>query len=148
MGSTAGGGSWRGGWELLSVAEVNDQREEHSGNIFHWLFWSLSKYLRAGKVTKPELHQEGPRASDCLLLPGQSSRFSMALQKSTGLDVYQTYFEPTAYLGYLKMGQRPVDGELLHFLLKCYTTTFKSGADLLEPWKRFVGGRAGMQILN
>lgn len=72
----------------------------------------------------------------------------MALQKSTGLDVYQTYFEPTAYLGYLKMGQRPVDGELLHFLLKCYTTTFKSGADLLEPWKRFVGGRAGMQILN
>ena len=109
---------------MLSVAEVNGQREEGSRNIFHWLFWSLSKYLRAGKVTEPELHQEGPRASDCLLLPGQSSRFSMALQESMGLDVYKMCFEPTAYLGYFKMGQSSVGDEFLHFLLKCYNTTF------------------------
>lgn len=142
-------GSWRGGWELLSAAAVNGQREEGSGNIFHWLFWSLSKYLRAGKETEPEFHQEGPRTSDCLLLPGQSSRFSVALQESAvGLDVDQMYFEPTAYLGHFKMGQSPVGDEFLHFLLKGCNITFKSGAGLLEPWKRFVGGRVDVQILS
>lgn len=72
----------------------------------------------------------------------------MALQESMGLDVYKMCFEPTAYLGYFKMGQSSVGDEFLHFLLKCYNTTFKSDAGLLEPWKRFVGGRVGMEILN
>lgn len=72
----------------------------------------------------------------------------MALQESTGLDVYQTYFEPTTYLGYYKMGQNPVGDDVLQFSLKHYNATFKPGAGLLETWERFVGGRVGMQILN
>lgn len=38
--------------------------------------------------------------------------------------------------------------KFLHFLLKDCNITFKSGAGLLEPWKRFVGGRVGVQILS
>lgn len=50
----------------------------------------------------------------------------MAFQESTPLD-YQTYFEPTVYLNYFKMGQSPVGDECLYFLLKQYNTVFKSG---------------------
>lgn len=72
----------------------------------------------------------------------------MALQESTALDFYQTYFEPMVYLDYFKMGQSPVGDDCLYFLLKHYNAIFKSGASFLEPWRRFVGGRVAMQILN
>ncbi|KAF0873544.1 nicotinamide N-methyltransferase-like [Crocuta crocuta] len=51
----------------------------------------------------------------------------MALQESTTPDIYQTYFEPTVYLNYFKMGQSPVGDECLNFLLKHYHSVFKSG---------------------
>ncbi|XP_029812618.1 nicotinamide N-methyltransferase-like [Suricata suricatta] len=51
----------------------------------------------------------------------------MALQESTAPDPYQTYFEPTVYLNYFKMGQSPVGDECLYFLLKHYHAVFKSG---------------------
>ncbi|XP_072678175.1 nicotinamide N-methyltransferase-like isoform X1 [Canis lupus baileyi] len=54
----------------------------------------------------------------------------MALQESTGLDVYQTYFEPTTYLGYYKMGQNPVGDDVLQFSLKHYNATFKPAGGL------------------
>ncbi|VFV27105.1 Hypothetical predicted protein [Lynx pardinus] len=51
----------------------------------------------------------------------------MALQESTALDFYQTYFEPMVYLDYFKMGQSPVGDDCLYFLLKHYNAIFKSG---------------------
>lgn len=57
--SGVGGGNWEGGREEVSVAEVNGRREEGSGHVLLWLFWSSAKCLRAGAVTKPELPLEG-----------------------------------------------------------------------------------------
>ncbi|KAF5921178.1 hypothetical protein HPG69_018578 [Diceros bicornis minor] len=51
----------------------------------------------------------------------------MALQESVVPDVYQVNFEPTASLDYFKFGQNPAGDERLHFLLKHYNATFKSG---------------------
>ncbi|XP_068844352.1 nicotinamide N-methyltransferase-like [Capricornis sumatraensis] len=51
----------------------------------------------------------------------------MALQERKEPDVYQENFEPTSYLEYYRMNQDPIGDEVLHFLLKHYNATFKSG---------------------
>lgn len=98
-------------------------------------------------MTKPKLYQEGPVSR----VPSQtnpgflpSSLLPMAFQESTVPDVYQANFEPTAYLDYFKLGQNPLSDEFLHFLLKHYNATFKSGAGLLQPWGR-LGGHANLK---
>ncbi|XP_057605749.1 nicotinamide N-methyltransferase-like [Hippopotamus amphibius kiboko] len=51
----------------------------------------------------------------------------MALQQSKEPDVYQENFEPASYLDYYKMNQDPMADEILHFMLKHYSATFKPG---------------------
>ena len=137
----AGEGNWRGEWPK------GGRFRKHP--LLAALVFIPVFVLRAGGRTKSEPHKEGPRESVCLLLlPGQNSLLSMALQERQEPDVYQENFEPTSYLEYYRMNQDPVGDEVLHFLLKHYNATFKPGADPLQPWGRFVGGRVATQILN
>lgn len=62
--------------------------------------------------------------------------------------ICQADFEPAVYLEYFKFGKNPLGDDFLHFLLKHNNAAFKSGASLLQPGERFVGGRVTMQIWN
>uniref|UniRef100_A0A8C2P159 Uncharacterized protein n=1 Tax=Capra hircus TaxID=9925 RepID=A0A8C2P159_CAPHI len=74
----------------------------------------------------PRPGRSPPRSTLLGLLPGLS-RAPRPHQERKEPDVYQENFEPTSYLEYYRMNQDPIGDEVLHFLLKHYNATFKSG---------------------